>query len=75
MEYIIIGFFSLIALTIFAVWIGIIVDIIRSDFKDSNSKLIWMVLVIGLPLIGSLLYFAIGTDQKALPEDFAGSWD
>ena len=75
MEYIIIGFFLIIAAAIFAVWIGIIVDIIRSNFKDSNSKLIWLVMVIFLPFIGSILYFAIGQDQKALPEEYTTAWD
>lgn len=73
MEYIIIGFFLIIAVALFVVWLGIIVDIIRSDFKDSNNKLLWIVLVIFLPLIGSLLYFAIGKDQKALSGEY--SWD
>jgi len=42
-----------------------LINIVRSDFKDSNNKLIWALAVIFLPLIGSLLYFLFGRNQKA----------
>lgn len=45
-------------------WIIALIDILKSDFKDSNGKIIWLLLVIFLPVIGSILYFAIGKSQK-----------
>lgn len=49
----------------FALWIWSIVDIIRSDFRKESDKIVWLVLVVGLHLLGSLLYLLIGTKQKA----------
>ncbi len=40
-----------------------LIDILRSQF-GGNDKLIWVMVVLFLPLIGSLLYFLIGTKQK-----------
>lgn len=50
---------------IFALWIWTIVDILRSDFKKESDKIVWLVLVVGLHLLGSLLYLLLGTKQKA----------
>ncbi len=41
-----------------------LIDIVRNDFKDSNQKLVWVVVVLCFNLIGSILYFVIGTKQK-----------
>lgn len=49
----------------FALWIWSIVDIICSDFRKESDKIVWLVLVVGLHLLGSLLYLLIGTKQKA----------
>ncbi len=46
-------------------WIWALVDILRSNFRDPNGKLIWCLVVILLPLLGALLYLAIGKDQKS----------
>ena len=39
-------------------------DILKSDFRDTNGKIIWALVVIFLPVIGSILYFLIGKSQK-----------
>ena len=44
-------------------WIFALIDILRSDFQG-NNKLIWVLVVIFLPIIGAILYFAIGKNQK-----------
>ena len=41
-----------------------LVNILLSDFKDTSTKLLWFLVVIGLPLIGSLLYLKIGKPDK-----------
>ena len=46
-------------------WIVALVDILRSEFQGYN-KLIWVVVVIFLPIIGSILYFIIGKSQKII---------
>lgn len=45
-------------------WIVALVDIIKSDFKDSNNKIIWILIVILVPIIGSILYFLMAKNQK-----------
>jgi hypothetical protein len=42
-----------------------LVDILRSEFTEPNNKIIWVIVVLLLPLLGSLLYFLIGRNQKA----------
>jgi hypothetical protein len=45
--------------------IGLIclIDILRNEFTGHN-KIIWFILVLFLPLVGSILYLFIGIDQK-----------
>ncbi|WP_431844413.1 PLDc N-terminal domain-containing protein [Pedobacter anseongensis] len=40
----------------FLLTIYCIIDIIRSDFKESNTKLLFLILVGVLPFIGSVAY-------------------
>ena len=57
-------FFILFGFFLFAIWVWTIIDIIKSEFKDNNEKVLWMVLVILLPFIGTVLYFAIGSKNR-----------
>jgi hypothetical protein len=41
-----------------------LIDILMGNFRDSLTKLIWLLVVILMPLLGSVLYFAIGRHQK-----------
>lgn len=45
-----------------------LVDIASSYFKDGVTKLIWIVIVIFAPVIGSAAYFIVGKGQK-LPKN------
>lgn len=45
-------------------WIIALIDILKSDFRDTNGKIIWALVVIFLPVVGSILYFLIGKSQK-----------
>lgn len=43
-----------------------VMDILRNQFKGGfDNKLIWILLVIFLPIFGSILYFVFGRDQRA----------
>ena len=42
-----------------------IVDIIRSKF-EGNMQLIWVIIVVFFNILGSILYFIIGRNQKTL---------
>ncbi len=43
-----------------------IIDIMRSSFPDQANKLLWIIIVLLAPLIGSLLYLVWGRHQKIL---------
>lgn len=62
---IIFGFFAMIiGLGCTLIWVLAIIEIVKSEFQDKNERLIWLLLVILLPLIGTILYFAIGRKQR-----------
>jgi hypothetical protein len=42
----------------------VLVDIVRSDFKGPNDKLIRVLIVLVMNFIGSILYLMIGRKQK-----------
>ena len=41
------------------IYIFTIIDVLRSNFSSSTDKLIWILVVILLPLIGTILWFLI----------------
>ena len=41
-----------------------IVDIIKGNFRNPNDKLIWVLIILFMPIIGSLIYFWVGKGQK-----------
>ena len=41
-----------------------LIDIIRSQFRDSSNKTNWILIVILAPVIGGILYFILGVKQK-----------
>lgn len=53
-----------IALFVFILPIMALVDLLRSSFKDSTNKIVWAILIVLMPVIGSVLYFFIGKQQK-----------
>ncbi|MDD3466936.1 MAG: PLD nuclease N-terminal domain-containing protein [Campylobacterales bacterium] len=56
-----------IAAGLFVLWIWAVIDTIKSDFKDSITKLIWIALLIFLPILGALIYFFMGKATKIRP--------
>ncbi len=67
MAFLFVLFVFLIGIGCTVLWIYCLVDIIKANFKGENDKIIWLLLIIFLPLIGSILYLAIGMKQK-IPE-------
>lgn len=53
----------LIILSVPILIISALVDILRNEFKG-NNKIVWVLVVLFLPFLGSLLYFGIGKSQK-----------
>ena len=54
-------FLIILSAPILIIWA--LVDILKSEFSG-NNKIIWVLVVIFLPLLGSLLYIGIGRSQK-----------
>ena len=48
----------------FIFWVWALFDLLKSDFKDSTNKLIWLLVVFFLYAFGALLYLFIGRNQK-----------
>ena len=51
--------FRLIPLLILILYIVVIMDILKS-VKDNEKKILWIVVVILLPVLGSILYYFVG---------------
>jgi hypothetical protein len=41
-----------------------LVDILKSSFRNPVNKIVWTLLVLFLPALGTILYFLIGAGQK-----------
>ena len=54
----------LLGLFMLALPIWAIVDIIRSDFKQPDNRLLWIILIILVPIIGSIIYYYMRDGQK-----------
>ena len=61
-------FFWLVGVAAFVFWLWVLIDILRSEFTGSN-KIVWLLAVILLPLLGAVLYWFIGREQKVRDEE------
>ena len=41
-----------------------IYDVVTSNFTNSNDKLIWIIVVVLLPFLGTLLWFLVGRKKR-----------
>ena len=48
----------------FIVYAFTIYDVVTSRFANSIDKLIWILIVLLLPLLGTILWFAIGRNKR-----------
>jgi hypothetical protein len=55
--------FLILGILVFILPLIALVDILKNNF-EGDSKLIWVIVVIFLPIMGSILYFLIGRNQK-----------
>jgi DMSO/TMAO reductase YedYZ heme-binding membrane subunit len=58
-EIFVIFFIILIPLT-FVLWVIAIIDLIRRQFNDSTNKIIWALVILFVPFLGSILYLLAG---------------
>jgi hypothetical protein len=52
-----------IILFIFLLPLLALISVLMNDFRG-NDKIIWVLIIIFLPFLGSLLYFLIGRDRR-----------
>jgi hypothetical protein len=57
--------FRLIGILVFVLDVIAIVSILKSS-ADGATKILWMLLVILLPFIGMILYFAMGPGRRTV---------
>jgi hypothetical protein len=48
----------------FIPWLIALIDCLKSEFKEANQKLIWIVVLLLVPFLGWILYFFIGRGQR-----------
>lgn len=49
---------------VFLLPIMALVDVVRSEFRGQNDKVIWVIVILFLNIIGAALYFFIGRNQR-----------
>ena len=61
-------FISVLVILTLSLWIWAIVDIVKSSFKDRAQKILWILVVVLFPILGSIVYFQVGrnyTNRKS----------
>jgi len=48
-----------------ALWLTAIILLVKAK-QDSNTKLLWLLLILFVPFIGSLLYLIVGRKQNLI---------
>lgn len=66
-EWVIIGMMFFLFIPLLILPIIALIDILKSQFKNENDKLVWVLVILFLPIIGSILYFIIGRKQRTIP--------
>lgn len=56
--------FILLSIAYFILWVYCIIDAIRSNFKDPNMKLIWIIVLLFAQGLGPLVYLIMGKGTK-----------
>ena len=57
-------FFLLFGIGYAILWLWALVDLLKSEFKDSNMKLVWAIVLIFANPIGPFAYFILSREQK-----------
>ncbi|GMQ30061.1 PLD nuclease N-terminal domain-containing protein [Algoriphagus confluentis] len=58
--------FLLFSLAYFILWVYCILDVIQSEFKDQNMKLIWIVILLFAQGFGPIAYLVLGRGTKKI---------
>ena len=58
------GLILLFAIIPLLVMVAALIDILKNEFDPHQNKLIWVLVVLLMPFLGGILYFAIGQRNK-----------
>ncbi len=60
------SFMSILFFVIFLLLLPLfaIINLIQSQFKNSNDKIVWLIIILIIPILGSILYFLLSGKQK-----------
>jgi len=47
-------------------WIFALIEIIQRPFYNDTEKVVWLLLVLAVPFLGTILYFSLGRKQLQL---------
>ncbi len=47
-----------------AIYAFTIYDVVISNFADQNNKLLWLLIVILVPFLGTILWFLVGRSKR-----------
>lgn len=53
---------SLAGLIILIAWIVAVVDCLKSS-KETNKKILWIIIIFVVPVLGTILWFVLGKNQ------------
>jgi phospholipase D-like protein len=56
-------FFFLISLAGFAFWLWMLIHAITNKGLGDGEKIVWVLVIIFLPLLGSIIYFFVGKSK------------
>lgn len=59
-------FWSFAVMMILALPLIALINLLKSKFKDNSIKLVWLLVIIFIPIIGSILYLIIGKRQRII---------
>jgi hypothetical protein len=54
----------LLVVAYFSLIIFCLLDAVRATFKDSATKIVWVLVILFAPFLGSVLYLVIGRNSK-----------
>jgi len=54
----------LLVIAYFGLIIFCLLDAVKATFKDSATKIVWVLLILFAPFLGSILYLVIGRNSK-----------
>lgn len=51
--------FAAVSILAFIFWIKMLIDVIKRNFKKTDEKIIWIIVVIFAGIIGALIYYFV----------------